>query len=398
MIPRSALRSGVTNAHRDQRLTPGADAGLGVRHAAHDLQDAIKVEQARAGTFEVTNWDTASQDKVRDALSVLGSVGGTTARFGRRGDRSRCSSALAARMSRTACRSCPVGTTPCGRTARARRCSTGAGSSPRRSRCGKPLDRGVRAAQQRLHDFLLRVPRRTLRRRTLRAPVIRKARGDECRLVADYRTRSYRDIPRRSPCENHRDTRCHIPVSIRNASRTRDPLSGSGSVARDRTHGCLGHRLALCRTRLCSRSRTAHSGSRIHRCSGSDRGMDTGCPMDNDRGTDSGRLTDSDPGTDTPTDPDAAPPAGDLDRDRRLDPTGRRRAHRGRRRRSPVRLDRARPRVRPRDSSLQAAAVPEADCRTTRGMFRVRAGGRAARPGPVGHTGRRLVPGLRQEP
>lgn len=40
----------------------------------HALQDAIKVEQASAGTFEVPNWDRTSQKQVRDALLVLGST------------------------------------------------------------------------------------------------------------------------------------------------------------------------------------------------------------------------------------------------------------------------------------------------------------------------------------
>ena len=38
----------------------------------HALQDAIKVEQASPGSFEMPNWDQASQKKVRDALLVLG--------------------------------------------------------------------------------------------------------------------------------------------------------------------------------------------------------------------------------------------------------------------------------------------------------------------------------------
>ena len=37
----------------------------------HALQDAIKVEQASPGMFEVPSWDPASQKKVRDALLVL---------------------------------------------------------------------------------------------------------------------------------------------------------------------------------------------------------------------------------------------------------------------------------------------------------------------------------------
>jgi hypothetical protein len=40
----------------------------------HKLQDAIKLTQKSAGTFEVPNWDQASQKKVRDALLVLGST------------------------------------------------------------------------------------------------------------------------------------------------------------------------------------------------------------------------------------------------------------------------------------------------------------------------------------
>jgi hypothetical protein len=37
----------------------------------HKLQDAIKVSQQSPGSFEVPNWDPASQKKVRDALLVL---------------------------------------------------------------------------------------------------------------------------------------------------------------------------------------------------------------------------------------------------------------------------------------------------------------------------------------
>jgi len=40
----------------------------------HALQDAIKVEQASAGTFAVPDWDQASQKKVREALLVLQST------------------------------------------------------------------------------------------------------------------------------------------------------------------------------------------------------------------------------------------------------------------------------------------------------------------------------------
>src|SRR6476660_1728723 len=40
----------------------------------HALQDAIKVEQAAPGHFEVPHWDPTSQKKIRDALSVLGAT------------------------------------------------------------------------------------------------------------------------------------------------------------------------------------------------------------------------------------------------------------------------------------------------------------------------------------
>ena len=40
----------------------------------HALQDATKVSQKNAGTWEVPNWDPASQKKVRDALLALGST------------------------------------------------------------------------------------------------------------------------------------------------------------------------------------------------------------------------------------------------------------------------------------------------------------------------------------
>jgi hypothetical protein len=39
--------------------------------AAHAIQDKIVVEQAGVGKFEVPNWDSASQAKVRDALNAL---------------------------------------------------------------------------------------------------------------------------------------------------------------------------------------------------------------------------------------------------------------------------------------------------------------------------------------
>ncbi len=52
--------------------------------AANAVQDQIKVEQAKTGSFTVSKWDKASQDKARQALEVLGSLGGTVDRFGRK--------------------------------------------------------------------------------------------------------------------------------------------------------------------------------------------------------------------------------------------------------------------------------------------------------------------------
>jgi len=40
----------------------------------HALQDAIKIGQNAAGTFEIPNWDPVTQKKVRDALLVLAST------------------------------------------------------------------------------------------------------------------------------------------------------------------------------------------------------------------------------------------------------------------------------------------------------------------------------------
>jgi hypothetical protein len=52
----------------------------------HALQDAIKVEQNSRGTFDVPNFDPASQKKVRDALLALAeTVGDTKGMFGPRG-------------------------------------------------------------------------------------------------------------------------------------------------------------------------------------------------------------------------------------------------------------------------------------------------------------------------
>jgi hypothetical protein len=50
--------------------------------AANAVQDAVRVEQASGGKFDVPNWDKVSQEKARRALAVLGSLGGTVNRFG----------------------------------------------------------------------------------------------------------------------------------------------------------------------------------------------------------------------------------------------------------------------------------------------------------------------------
>ncbi len=53
----------------------------------HSLQDAIKVDQKSAGTFEVPLWDQASQKKIRDALLVLAQfTGGFRDAFGTKDD------------------------------------------------------------------------------------------------------------------------------------------------------------------------------------------------------------------------------------------------------------------------------------------------------------------------
>lgn len=42
--------------------------------AVTEIQNKIKAEQSSPGTFEVPNWDKASQDKLRDAINVLAST------------------------------------------------------------------------------------------------------------------------------------------------------------------------------------------------------------------------------------------------------------------------------------------------------------------------------------
>jgi hypothetical protein len=54
--------------------------------AANRLQDAIKIEQASAGKFEMPNWDKVSQNKAREALSALGELGNIANRFGKKSE------------------------------------------------------------------------------------------------------------------------------------------------------------------------------------------------------------------------------------------------------------------------------------------------------------------------
>jgi para-nitrobenzyl esterase len=54
--------------------------------AANALQDAIKVEQASLGKFEVPSWDPVTQKTAREALLTLASLGGMTKMFGRKED------------------------------------------------------------------------------------------------------------------------------------------------------------------------------------------------------------------------------------------------------------------------------------------------------------------------
>jgi hypothetical protein len=53
----------------------------------HKLQDAIKASQSSSGTFDIPNWDKASQDKVRSALLVLAEgISGFKNAFGAKGE------------------------------------------------------------------------------------------------------------------------------------------------------------------------------------------------------------------------------------------------------------------------------------------------------------------------
>jgi len=55
--------------------------------AAYRLQDAVQVQQASAGSFEIPNWDPKSIGEARDSLVVLGSLGvGSAVMFGRKSE------------------------------------------------------------------------------------------------------------------------------------------------------------------------------------------------------------------------------------------------------------------------------------------------------------------------
>ena len=55
--------------------------------AAYALQDAVRVEQSSAGSFEVPNWDPKSIGEARDSLVVLASLGvGSGIMFGRKSE------------------------------------------------------------------------------------------------------------------------------------------------------------------------------------------------------------------------------------------------------------------------------------------------------------------------
>jgi hypothetical protein len=68
------------------RTAVDADSSQDVR-AAYALQDAVHVEQASAGSFEVPNWEAKSIGEARDALTVLASLGvGPAIMFGRKSE------------------------------------------------------------------------------------------------------------------------------------------------------------------------------------------------------------------------------------------------------------------------------------------------------------------------
>jgi len=82
-VPEVAYGAGARTLSKDKVGTRYAVVGIRTLvnpadpadvEQVHKLQDAIKVSQKAAGTFEVPKWDPASQKKVRDALLVLAST------------------------------------------------------------------------------------------------------------------------------------------------------------------------------------------------------------------------------------------------------------------------------------------------------------------------------------
>lgn len=71
VITREAIRTRYVLAAVRILVNPALPGDL---DEVHRLQDAIRVEQAVRGRFEVPNWDPASQKQLREALLVLGST------------------------------------------------------------------------------------------------------------------------------------------------------------------------------------------------------------------------------------------------------------------------------------------------------------------------------------
>jgi hypothetical protein len=69
------------------RTLANPEDALDVKNA-NKLQDGIRVEQAKIGRWEPPPWDSRSRDKVREALGVLGSLKGESAKstFGAHGE------------------------------------------------------------------------------------------------------------------------------------------------------------------------------------------------------------------------------------------------------------------------------------------------------------------------
>jgi hypothetical protein len=77
MNPRASCPHPGTGRH-PLRVRGGAGVGRPADpedlKQAHALQDSLTTSQRSVGSFEVPNWDRASQKKVQEALLVLGST------------------------------------------------------------------------------------------------------------------------------------------------------------------------------------------------------------------------------------------------------------------------------------------------------------------------------------